>query len=60
VRLVHEDEPLLTRVELAESLNVGVRKVDEWKAIGLPHKRWGPKLIRFQRSEVIRWLDSNL
>jgi len=45
----------LSRDELASTLLVSTRKVDEWVAKGLPHIR-DNRIVRFDAEMVDRWL----
>lgn len=53
---IREDEPYLTRQELAEKLRTGVSTVDEWRRQGMPSEQWGKRTRRFQLSRCLAWL----
>jgi phage terminase Nu1 subunit (DNA packaging protein) len=53
---VPEQEPYVTRQELAAFLKVHVHTVDQYRKEGCPHDRWGQRTIRFRKSLVLAWL----
>lgn len=55
LRLAATREPRLTTRELCEVLNVSESTVKRWRANGLPHERWGPRLYRYVLSDVEAW-----
>ena len=48
-------EPYLSRVELAEFMDVSERTVDRWAAEGMPFETWGLRTKKFQASQCIAW-----
>lgn len=48
---------LLSKKQLSERLQVSVTTIDRWRKQGLPYKRAGVKLVRFDLSEVNEWLE---
>lgn len=48
---------LLSKKQLSERLHVSVSTIDRWRKQGMPYKRTGVKLVRFELSEVQEWLD---
>ena len=52
-------EEYVDRKEAASHLGVSVRTLDRMRSEGLPHWRYGRKLIRFRRSEITRWAEDN-
>ena len=50
-------EPFIDRERLAEALNVSLSTLDRWrKDPTFPSENWGPRTIRFQVGEVVKWL----
>ena len=47
---------LLSKQQLAEHLQVSEVTIDRWRKQGLPWKRAGVKLVRFDLNEVNVWL----
>jgi phage terminase Nu1 subunit (DNA packaging protein) len=52
---VPEQEPYVTREQLAEIMGVGVRTIDRFRAEGMPCENWGMRAVRFQASRAIAW-----
>lgn len=48
---------MLTTKELAQELKVAPTTIAKWRKIGLPYKRIGEKLIRYDMTEVKQWID---
>lgn len=47
----------LTRLELAQHLNVSVRSIERWqREAGLPAHRWSERVYRYSAGEVEAWL----
>jgi phage terminase Nu1 subunit (DNA packaging protein) len=59
LRSIRSIEPLVTREELAELLNVSTDSVDEMRRAGMPWIRWGARIVRFQPSEALAWLEAH-
>jgi excisionase family DNA binding protein len=55
---MEETKSLLSKIELAERLGVSTQTIDRWRKVGLPFKRAGVKLIRFDFEEVTAWLEN--
>lgn len=54
-----EDDSMLTYRQVAVALGVPVGTVYAWVHNGaIPHVRLGPRLVRFSRASVQRWLDA--
>ena len=57
-RLVDNSDSLLTYIEMAAYLKVSVRTVHRWVALRrIPYKQIGEWSVRFDKSEVVRWLQ---
>lgn len=54
---IQQLEPFVTRVQLAEHLGVSMKTIERWEKRGLPHHRWGPRIIRYRVSEAKLWLE---
>lgn len=53
------DDPLLTTREVAEMLAVSPDSVLRlWRGGGLPGFRLSTRVLRFRRSEVLAWLET--
>lgn len=51
---------LLTVDQLAQWLGISPKTIYGWTYRGLiPFERIGPKMVRFRREEIDRWLASN-
>jgi len=50
--------PLITKHELADSLSVSPRHINNLMGDGLPHLRLG-RALRFDRREVVDWLKAS-
>lgn len=48
---------LVTTEEVAEFLQVSERTIMRWRKEGLPHKRLGYNICRYDLIEVRRWVD---
>lgn len=57
LRLVHTEEELLTRAELAALLHVSDDVIDRMRKKGMPEIAWGARLVRFRPSAVMAWLE---
>jgi phage terminase Nu1 subunit (DNA packaging protein) len=55
---VREDEPYVTRAELAEIMGVSVRQVDRLKQRGMPYDNFGMRVVRFRPSTALAWVRS--
>jgi phage terminase Nu1 subunit (DNA packaging protein) len=53
---IREDEPYLTRQELAHALGISVSAVDDRRREGMPSETWGMRTRRFQLSRCKAWL----
>jgi excisionase family DNA binding protein len=51
-------EQLVTREELAEILRVSVPTIDRMRRDGIPHHRWGRRLVRFRVAEAMAWAEA--
>lgn len=51
-------DPWISTAELAEHCGVSERTVLRWVRDGMPHERWGRKLLRYKVVEVETWLRS--
>ena len=51
------EEILLTKEDICKWLQVSRATVDRWRQDGMPSKKIG-RLVRFEKSEVEKWLDS--
>jgi len=49
----------LTKAQLAKHLGVCRRTINNLMAIGLPHLRFNPRLVRFAWPDVNRWIQEN-
>jgi predicted DNA-binding transcriptional regulator AlpA len=59
LRRIRSIEPLVTRVELAELLGCSEDTIDEMRRAGMPWIRWGARIVRFQPSEALAWLEAH-
>jgi phage terminase Nu1 subunit (DNA packaging protein) len=59
LRSIRSIEPLVTREELAELLNVSTDSVDEMRRAGMPWIRWGSRLVRFEATAAVAWLKAH-
>ena len=57
LRSVHSEERLVKNTELADMLDVSPQTVDRMRRKGMPHIRWGQRLIRYRPSEALAWLE---
>lgn len=51
-------DELVTREELAEILKVSVPTIDRMRRAGMPHHRWGRRLVRFRVREAMAWAEA--
>jgi excisionase family DNA binding protein len=52
-----QDNELLTADELAKKLKVSKAAVRRWTLDGIPCRRLGNKLVRFELSSSLAWLE---
>jgi excisionase family DNA binding protein len=50
---------LKTADEIARLLNTSRRMVYYYRRQGMPAKKFGPRIFRFDEDEVLRWADAN-
>lgn len=48
---------LLSTKELAKYLSVSIKTIYNWNDKGMPHKKIGYNVIRYNLDEVMNWLD---
>lgn len=47
---------LVTREEMAKRASCSVKTVDRMCAQGMPHVRWGRRLVRFDPDAALSWI----
>lgn len=53
---VPEVEPYVTKRELAAHMHVSTKTVEAWVKAGMPHEKWGPRLVRFKKTAALQWV----
>jgi hypothetical protein len=54
-----QEEPKVSGAEIRRHLHINSdRTLHRWRADGMPHYRYGPKLLRYRLSEVEAWLSN--
>jgi phage terminase Nu1 subunit (DNA packaging protein) len=59
LRGIRSIEPLVTREELAELPNVSTDTIDAMRRAGMPWIPRGARIVRFQPSEALAWLENH-
>jgi excisionase family DNA binding protein len=58
MRQISEYPDVLTKSDVAELLQVSKRSLDYWVAAReIPHKRIGPRSVRFRKDTILEWLE---
>ena len=47
----------LSKIDVQEYTGASARTINYWMKAGLPHFRIGPKMLRFKRGDLDRWLE---
>jgi predicted DNA-binding transcriptional regulator AlpA len=57
----HDDEDMLSRVELAAALNISTRTIDRWiaESTGPPYIRLPRGMLRWRWGDVRLWLEEH-
>lgn len=50
-----DHEPYVNARELAAWMRVSERTIRTFTAEGMPHERWGLRLVRYRPSEALAW-----
>ena len=51
--------PYVTKLQIADYLQLRPRTIDRWMTEGMPHYRLGARRTRFKISEVEEWMRRN-
>lgn len=51
-------EEILTAPELRDRLKVSLAAIRKWTRSGMPCKKLGVRLVRFEMTSVLAWLES--
>jgi phage terminase Nu1 subunit (DNA packaging protein) len=53
-------EEMFTALELKDKLKVSLPAIRKWTQKGMPCKKLGGRLVRFEMSSVLAWLEKKV